>query len=129
MANKIHLVKTGEPSVAKPPRKLDRHGATLWRSIMSEYQINDSGGLEMLTQACQALDRAERCREAIDEDGELLRSKKGGALREHPLLKMELASRSFVVRTLQRLGLDVEAIKPVGRPPRGVGWLPDHADE
>jgi hypothetical protein len=37
-------------------------------------------------------------------------------MREHPGLKHELAARSFVVRTLARLGLDVEAIKPVGRP-------------
>src|SRR5262245_21441261 len=125
MAPKIHLVQTGDQPAVKPPRKLDRHGANLWRSILNEYDISDSGGLEMLTQACQALDRAERCREAIDDDGEVLRVKKAGSMREHPLLKHELAARSFVVRTLQRLGLDVEAIKAPGRPPRGHGWLPD----
>jgi len=32
-------------------------------------------------------------------------------------LKHELAARSFAVRTLARLGLEVEAVKPVGRPP------------
>jgi hypothetical protein len=37
-------------------------------------------------------------------------------MKEHPLLKHELAARAFVCRTLQRLGLDVEAIKPPGRP-------------
>jgi len=42
-------------------------------------------------------------------------------LREHPGLKHELAARSFVVRTLARLGLDVEAIKPVGRPAARYG--------
>jgi hypothetical protein len=30
---------------------------------MAEYEITDSGGLEMLLQACQALDRAESLRE------------------------------------------------------------------
>ena len=40
----------------KPARKLGNHGSTLWKSIMSEYIINDSGGLETLTQACQSLD-------------------------------------------------------------------------
>ena len=81
----------------------------------------------MLASACQALDRAERCREAIDNEGEMIRTKAAGP-RDHPLLKHELAARSFVVRTLQRLGLNMEAIKPTGRPPRGLGWLPDADD-
>jgi hypothetical protein len=113
MAAKLSVVpvQTG----AKPSRTLGKHGTILWQSIMSEYQIEDSGGIEMLTAACQQLDRAESLREQIDADGEILRSKTG--LREHPGLKHELAARSFVVRTLHRLGLDLEAIKPIGRPP------------
>ena len=59
------------------------------------------------------------------EAGEVIRTKKNGPLREHPLLKHELQSRSCVVRTLGRLGVDVETIKPIGRPPRAHGWLPD----
>jgi hypothetical protein len=81
---------------------------------MSEYQIEDPGGIEMLTAACQQLDRAESLREQIDQDGDIIRTKAG--LRDHPGLKHELAARAFVVRTLARLGLDLEAVKPVGRP-------------
>ena len=114
MAAKLSIVKPA-PTGAKPSRKLGEHGASLWQSVMSEYQIVDSGGLEMLTAACQQLDRAESLREQIDEDGEIIRTKSG--MREHPGLKHELAARSFVVRTLGRLGLDIEAVKPVGRPP------------
>jgi len=69
---------------------------------------------KMLTQACQSLDRAEELAVAIKRDGAVIKSK--GIIKDHPALKHELAARSFVVRTLQRLGLDVEAIKPVGRP-------------
>jgi hypothetical protein len=86
----------------------------LWRAILGEYGVEDAGGIEMLLQACQALDRAEACRDHIDRDGEVLRTKTG--MKDHPALKHEIANRSFVVRTLHRLGLDVEAIKPVGRP-------------
>jgi hypothetical protein len=113
MAAKLSVVpvQTG----AKPSRTLGKHGALLWRSVMGEYEIADSGGIEMLTAACQQLDRAESLREQIDRDGDIVRTK--GSLREHPGLKHELAARSFVVRTLARLGLDVEAVKPVGRPP------------
>jgi hypothetical protein len=104
---------------------MSRHGEHLWRTIMSEYQIEDAGGIEMLLSACQQLDRAESCREINDKDGELIRNKKIGA-KEHPLLRHELAARSFVVRSLQRLGLDVQPIKPMGRP-AGM-WSSDHAN-
>jgi phage terminase small subunit len=126
MAAKLSLV-TGEQPAVKPPRKLGKHGAHLWKTVLDEYQIEDAGGVEMLASACQALDRAERCREAIDNEGEMIRTKAAGP-RDHPLLKHELAARSFVVRMLQRLGLNMEAIKPTGRPPRGLGWLPDADD-
>ena len=37
-------------------------------------------------------------------------------MREHPLLKAELANRAFVCRWLHRLGLNLEVVKPIGRP-------------
>jgi hypothetical protein len=110
----LTLVETGSKSVAKPSRRLGQAGMTLWGQVMSEYDIKDSGGLEMLCLACQSLDRAEALREQIDDDGEVIRSKAG--IKDHPALKHELAARAFVVKTLHRLGLDVEPIKAVGRP-------------
>jgi hypothetical protein len=107
--------KRSTPAAPTPPRKLGEHGARLWGAIHADYGIEDAGGVEMLALACQALDRAESCRKTIDDDGEVVRTE-GGPLKDHPLIKHELASRAFVARTLQRLGLDVEAIKPVGRP-------------
>jgi hypothetical protein len=114
MPAKLSIVKPA-PTGIKPSRKLGEHGASLWQSVMSEYQIQDSGGIELLTSACQQLDRAEALRQEIDISGEIIKTKTGP--REHPGLKHELAARSFVVRTLHRLGLDVEAVRPVGRPP------------
>jgi hypothetical protein len=55
------------------------------------------------------------------------RTKQG--LKDHPALKHELANRSFVVRTLHRLGLDVEAIKPVGRPAGYAFSCPRHEEK
>jgi hypothetical protein len=86
---------------------------------MAEYQIIDSGGVELLAQACAALDRAEACRQHIDADGEVIKTEAG--MRDHPLLKHELANRAFVTRAIGRLGLDLEPIKPLGRPP-GKGF-------
>jgi hypothetical protein len=100
---------------AEPPRKLGPHGTALWESINAHYDIQDAGGIELLLLACQALDRAEECSEAIAREGATIRLP-NGVLKDHPLVKHELANRSFVARQLQRLGLDVEPLKPTGRP-------------
>jgi hypothetical protein len=102
-----------------PPRKLGQHGLNLWNAVMAEYEIADTGGLEILAQVCAATDRAEELKALLDVDGAVIRTKAGP--REHPGLKAELACRSFICRNLQRLGLNVEAIKPIGRP---SGWSP-----
>jgi hypothetical protein len=46
-------------------------------------------------------------------------------LQNHP--KHELQLRAFIVKTLEKLGLNVETIKPIGRPPNPTGWRPDLA--
>jgi hypothetical protein len=56
MATKLHVVTDG-PRGTNPPRKLGQHGTNLWRTIMSEYDIADAGGIEMLLLACQQLAR------------------------------------------------------------------------
>src|SRR4051794_3472493 len=69
MAAKLSVVPASTGT--KPARTLGKHGATLWRAVMSEYEIADAGGIEMLTAACQQLDRAESLREQIDLDGDI----------------------------------------------------------
>lgn len=113
---KLKLVSELEGS-SSPPRPLGVHGLALWTAVQSEYAVEDAGGVELLAQACAALDRAEDCRAQIDRDGSVIRSKAG--LRDHPLLKHELANRAFVTRAIGRLGLDVEAVRSIGRPAAG----------
>jgi hypothetical protein len=103
------------------PRPLSAHGTALWNRVQTEYRIEDAGGIELLTEACQALDRAEALAAAIARDGEVIHTRTG-VPKTHPSIKDELNFRAFVVRTLQRLGLNVEAIKPIGRPPNSTGW-------
>ena len=112
----------------KPPRTLGPHGLRLWNAVHGAYAIDDVGGLELLCLACQALDRAERCREAIDRDGEMVAAPNGG-LKSNPLLRDELANRAFIARTLDRLGINSESVKPVGRPPSNVGRQPPPSTE
>jgi hypothetical protein len=86
---------------------------------MAEYAISDTGGIELLAQAGAALDRVETLSARIAEDGEVVYGKAGP--RAHPALRDELAGRAFIVRTLQKLGLNFEAIKPLGRPNAAIG--------
>lgn len=101
----------------QPPRKLGPRGLALWRSVTSAYSINDIGGVEILMEACVMRDRSEQLAQEIERDGVTIRTKTG--FREHPNLKLELAARAFVSRSLQKLGLNIESdsIKSVGRPP------------
>jgi hypothetical protein len=101
-------------STKAPPRKLGTHGQRLWAVVNEEVVLEDAAGVEMLLEACEALDRVQECAAEIKRSGVMLRTKTG--TRENPLLKIELANRAFVTRTLARLGLDSEPIKTLGRP-------------
>jgi hypothetical protein len=114
-------------SLPKPPSNLGPAGAEFWQSIMSEYDISDAGGQAVLAQAALALDRAERLRAQIDEDGEIIRGRSGP--REHPGLRAELGARAFVVRALAKLGLQFEPVRPSAGRPSGPAWRGRHADE
>lgn len=114
MRKNLSIVGSTE-TIQSPPRNLGTSGRELWQSIMSEYDISDSGGREILAQVCMSADRAAALAAQINIDGPVILVR--GALRDHPALKHELAARAFICRNLQRLGLNVEAIKPVGRPP------------
>lgn len=103
-----------DPTGPAPPRKLGEHGGALWSRVMADYQIADAGGVELLAQACGALDRAEALRARIDADGEIIDTP--GGPKAHPGLKDELGNRAFVTRCIARLGLDVEPVQRVGRP-------------
>lgn len=109
-----------------PPRELGRHGMALWRSVQHAYRIDDVGGIELLAQACAAADRVEALAERISADGEVVNTRAGP--KAHPALRDELQGRAFIVRTLERLGLNVEAIKPIGRPSK-IGWRGSDADQ
>jgi Phage terminase, small subunit len=98
-----------------PPCKLGEEGQSLWNRLQTEYRIDDAAGCELLAQACLAADRAQELHALIAKDGMTIETKIG--MKAHPCLKDELAARAFIVRTLQRLGLNLEVVRPgPGRP-------------
>jgi hypothetical protein len=112
--------QTTAVTLVTPPPSLNKAGRTLWQNVMSEYDIHDSGGQQMLQQICEVSDRVAEFSAVIKRDGPVVRIKHGP--KDHPLLKHEQAARSFIVRSLARLGLDVEPVKTIGRPSLGIGW-------
>jgi hypothetical protein len=99
-------------------------GADLWTRILSAYDLPDEGGRQLLYEACCAADRASQLKVAIDRDGATVMTRTGPKI--HPGLKPELEQRAFVAKCLQRLGLDLEPLRPgPGRPPdggTGITW-------
>jgi hypothetical protein len=101
-----------------PPRKLGANGLVLWRNVQHGYVIEDAAGVEMLLQCCEAADTCAALQAEIERDGTIIRTGRRGPPRDHPGLKHLLGARAFIVRTLQKLGLDAEAVRPhSGRPP------------
>lgn len=81
----------------------------------------------MPAQICAAADLANQYAAAIERDGgPTIRTKTG--IRDHPLIRHEIAARSFVVRSLHRLNLDVIAPRTeVGRPSGGGDYRGDRS--
>lgn len=111
-----------KPDPVAPPASLGASGIALWRNIHNDFEVTDAAGLEMLFQICSAADLVSEYATTITRDGgPTIRTKTG--IREHPLVRHQLAAKSFVVRSLHRLGLDI--IPPrneIGRPSGGGAY-------
>jgi hypothetical protein len=113
-----------DANIPRPPRKLREHGSKLWHQILTEYDIDDAGGLELLALAAEAVDRIANLSEEIARDGEVVRARNGG-VKAHPALQYEIANRQFVSRTLTKLGVCLEPLKAQGRPSGSYDWSGD----
>ncbi len=111
----LELVGATVTNPTAPPANLGEAGRAVWKSIISEYDISDAGGLAILQQIAGAHDRLAECQTIIAAEGAVIRTKTGP--KEHPLLRTELGCRAFTIRAIAKLGLDVEPLRPLGRPP------------
>ena len=111
------LAIVGSPAPSAPPRPLGEAGTELWTTIQGEYAIADAGSVELLLQSCALADRIAGLAAEIERTGLMIPTKEGS--RSNPLLKEEIGARSLLIRTLQKLGITEESIRPVGRPSHG----------
>lgn len=90
-------------TVPKPPRHLAAPGRAFWRQVLADYQL-DAGGLALLAQACECLDRIAQARALIAEEGLVTGSQRGGG-RVHPAAQLERDNRTLFLRALHQLNL------------------------
>jgi hypothetical protein len=122
----LSLIKPSA-SPPEPPCKFEEAGLKLWRSIQAAYQVDDIGGITLLVEACHTADRVAAIAARINDEGEVVETRNG--LKEHPGLRAEQSGRAFIVRVIQKLGINTEPIRPVGRPPKSFGWRGHANDE
>jgi hypothetical protein len=124
----LSIVSGSVSTAVAPPATLAAPGAKLWRSVLSQYDIRDAGGLATLEEACVQRDRATEFAAIVARDGSMIRTKSGP--KEHPLIRHEREARALMCRLLQRLGLDMEPVRPgAGRPSSGVGITFEQMEE
>jgi hypothetical protein len=116
-------VISGTATGLEPPAGLGEAGVRFWRRVQAEYRVADIGGLCLLEQICGAIDTIESITQALAVEGPALR--RNGGLRANPLLRDQLQNRAFVARSLERLGISVQEVQPVGHPPRPTSWSGD----
>jgi phage terminase small subunit len=103
-SNVTRLTPPDRQTIPAPPH-LDAPEKKLWQQIVGRYQFDD-GSLAILEEAMSARQRARRCREAVDRDGETMPDR-WGVQKVHPLLVAERDSRTQFLTAMRALHLDV----------------------
>lgn len=101
-----------------PPRHLGKPGRELFKRLVSDYHITDSGGLALLATACECLDRMRQAQTAIEKDGAIIQDRYG-CPKSHPACILERDSRNGFLAAVKALRLDIEEAK--GLPGRPMG--------
>jgi P27 family predicted phage terminase small subunit len=99
----------------RPPEHLSADSKRLFRSLQAEYGIDDRSGVLLLTTAMEARDRMKAATATIEAEGQSI-SDRFGQTKAHPLLVVERDARAAMLSALKALHLDVEPVRPPGRP-------------
>lgn len=108
----------------KPPKHLENAGRTFWQQVADDFDINDPAGLALLTTAAECCDRMRAAQAAIAADGEVIRDRYQQP-KVHPACALEKDARNGFLAAMRALQLEISPPRPVGRPPRAIGWKGD----
>ena len=92
--------------VAQPPPHLSASAAQWWQSTVETYVLQEHH-LRLLQLCCEAWDRAQTAREALERDGLTVPGREGG-IRPHPCIGIERDARLACARLVRELDLDAE---------------------
>ena len=94
---------------------LSKASEALFDKLQAEYDIRDSGGVEILRSGLRALDQAMAAESAIGEQGQVT-TDRFGQLRAHPLLPVARDFRAQYVAAIKALNLSIGEPAKLGRP-------------
>ncbi|MDD5007227.1 MAG: P27 family phage terminase small subunit [Syntrophorhabdaceae bacterium] len=95
---------------------LSKEAEKLRKSILSEYDISDSAGLQILNTALEAFDMMRDSQAQIKRDG-LVITDRWGQSKAHPLCSVARDARAQFLQALKQLNLDLEPLRDApGRP-------------
>lgn len=104
--------------IQRAPTHLQKSGKKFWKSVLSDYALEDAHHLKLLESACACLDRVDQAQAEIEAEGAYFKDR-WGMPKEHPAHKTERDNKILFSRLVRELCLDVEAPKE-SRPP-GIG--------
>jgi P27 family predicted phage terminase small subunit len=86
-----------------PPAHLSQRTKKLWRAIVSRFVLQPEH-LEMLRLGMEAVDRTDQARRILAKDGLVVTGTRG-AIQRHPMVDVEIQSRTAALRYFRELGL------------------------
>jgi len=86
------------------PKHLKAEARRMWERLRNDYHIDDAAGLALLQAACEAYERAQEARIAIDKEGAVL-ADRFGQRKAHPATTIEQASRGQMIAAIRALRL------------------------
>lgn len=104
------------PKQVRGPRHLGKHGREFFAAVASEYSIDDSAGIALLTTASECLDRIRAAQAAITKHGEVV-TDRYGQVKVNPACALEKDARNGFLAAVRALNLDLEPLRDrPGRP-------------
>jgi phage terminase small subunit len=90
--------------IPAPPRHLSESSAALWKAIVEPFDLKEQH-LVQLRLGLEAVDRCDQARRILAKDGLVITGQRGSLMR-HPMVDVEIQSRTAALRAFHQLGLD-----------------------
>ena len=87
-----------------PPKSLSERAKKFWTDIRDEYELDDFGGLSLLTCAAESLDRQWEAAAILEKEG-LIISDRFKQSRPHPACAVERDSKNAFLASMRALDL------------------------